>query len=876
MRSGPERACRNCLLDGCSKLILRLNQILHETFGAILLLVETLMDRLARTAESKVNFISVFIIVLSLSACLTLEEPLDRAEALKRTTTEITVSLANIDQFKTDAIPIFKNRLQIEGERLIWTDDSLRLILDTAQDHPLETYQVRNKRGRWIDLVRSLDNGSGCEKIVFSSTRFQKKPEIPAFQTLKILASPEGPPALLLRHESQSFILEKKIYRSEEAGVITFSIRLEPRSPISVHSIESIYSFSPATSQNPPDFAWTPCLRPDEGDVIADHSFRSPAVILQKDANVCSMIPDLAFLKGHERKPSALDLDCTFEKHPRFSYGLCPWTPRGNVYYCRDFEEKLDFHEKKLEYGFHLQLQTDEPNKMGFRNTVRLLWNLYGKADNSDLKTFEKKPLRAWENDFFEKKITKSYFPADAAAPSSGLFKSYRVHDADPKTLHDAWFNAWYQSIRTAYGVFLSGSRRGDDDLVEMSHAVVDLILSAPQREGLFPTIFILSEASQTQEWRLDSDWAGYPDCYHALDCAWTGYWLLRFAEKDKTYKRKILYFLEPFAEYLMQKQLSTGAIPSFFDSKTLEARDDLIGRYPAETAGSALFLAKYYAVTKNREALASSCRAMTFMAQHVIPTHRWFDFENFLSSSRKPFDFHDNYTLQFPQSSLCMIFSCHAFLELWRSTGDKRFEQWGCMVLDYLSLYQQVWSPPFFSRNLFGGFGVQNTDSDWSDARGALVSVLFFDYFKETGKEEYLERGSAALQSAIAVSPYLSWGRFGDDRPSGSKTCVHWGTDTSITSTAILRNEFGDLFIDLNRNVSHSFDGYAVRKLKIQKYAISFEVDPSRTAGPHSPVLIKFLNCRHGAYSLCINGIDKGTFSTAELFNGIIFEFPD
>src|SRR5690606_41420452 len=38
--------------------------------------------------------------------------------------------------------------------------------------------------------------------------------------------------------------------------------------------------------------------------------------------------------------------------------------------------------------------------------------------------------------------------------------------------------------------------------------------------------------------------------------------------------------------------------------------------------------------------------------------------------------------------------------------------------IVDYLCLYQAVWSPPFLSLAVFGGFVVGNGHPAWSDAR--------------------------------------------------------------------------------------------------------------------------------------------------------------
>jgi len=815
-----------------------------------------------------IRFLLILTFLAACESCTALFSPSSSNDQFIASKASASIPVMELDRFEIDSNLFPNNKFQFQDHQLIWTEGDIRLILDKRPGSPFETYQIKNSRGKWKKILQSQTGLLGCEKIVFTSGEHQQATEIPDFQYINIETNPAKPTVLSLNHESPKFSLVKKITPNSEKKQFSISVELTSHSSLKVHSLESLYFFSPATVHSPPDFVWTPCLRPDRGDVIADHCFRSPAIILQKKEDICSLIPNLEFLQTKLRMPTVLDLDCTHENNPRVSFGLCHWNPRGHVYYKRNQEASYDGLDNKLSYGLFIQIETDTLPKMGFKNTVRTFWNHYGNPSFEKCSFYTKKSLKEMEREYFEKSIPEAFIPVDIPGVQGGLVKSNRAKGTNGKTNNDAWFSAWFQSMRSAYGMLLESNRENNRSLKSKALSLVDLLLCAPQEQGLFPSIFCLSEDQCSGDWQYDSRWAGHHDCYHALDCAWTGYWLLRIAEVESRYTDKILAFLKPLAEFLMRNQLSTGAIPSFYDSITLKARDDLIGLYPAETSGPALFLAKYYSFAQDRAILQCACKAMSFMAQQVFPTHRWFDFENFLSSSRKPYDFHDPFTLQFPQSTLCMIFSCHAFMELYKTTGDKRFEQWGSLVLDYLSLYQQIWSPPFLSPDLFGGFGVQNTDSEWSDARGSLMAELYFDYFKETGCKEYLERGAAALHSVFAISPDLSWGRFGKDISGGMQPCIHWGTGSAVISAVILRNKFGDILIDLENELSFSLDDCVIQNLNLEKHSIDFDLYSSHENETHYKAV--FLNCSYGVYSIKMNNKDLGTFSASELRKGI------
>ena len=54
----------------------------------------------------------------------------------------------------------------------------------------------------------------------------------------------------------------------------------------------------------------------------------------------------------------------------------------------------------------------------------------------------------------------------------------------------------------------------------------------------------------------------------------------------------------------------------------------------------------------------------------------------------------------------------------------------------------------------LLGGFTTQNSDAEWSDARQSQIGNFLLDYYRATGKVEYLERGVAAIRSQFPISP--------------------------------------------------------------------------------------------------------------------------
>src|SRR5208282_4367303 len=96
-------------------------------------------------------------------------------------------------------------------------------------------------------------------------------------------------------------------------------------------------------------------------------------------------------------------------------------------------------------------------------------------------------------------------------------------------------------------------------------------------------------------------------------------------------------------------------------------------------------------------------------------------------------------------------------------ATGQPRYLAAGESLLDYLLLYQQCWTNPALDdlacpEMLLGGFTTQNSDAEWSDARQSQCGNILLDYYRATGKVEYLERGIAALRAQFPISPSENW----------------------------------------------------------------------------------------------------------------------
>ena len=254
----------------------------------------------------------------------------------------------------------------------------------------------------------------------------------------------------------------------------------------------------------------------------------------------------------------------------------------------------------------------------------------------------------------------------------------------------------------------------------------------------------------------------------------------------------------------------------------------------------------------------------MDFIAKEVEPRQRWFDFETFLSCARKPFDFYDKWTAQYPQNNLATIQAAKAYLKLYEVTKNHKYLEQGTQVLDYLLLTQQVWNNPSFSPKLVGGFTTQNTDAEWSDARQGYAAVLLWDYYKATGKQEYLERAVAAARSTFAVAPWENWAHTGHLDEPGSLTGFHWGPGSAMTSVEIMSPTRGEACRNRQKKQGAGGNACSLRHVTVAGHSISFELE---TFPASRPVKIRFSGIDTDAkYQINWNGSHSSVVDGATL----------
>ncbi|MFH1232202.1 MAG: hypothetical protein V1709_11980, partial [Planctomycetota bacterium] len=538
------------------------------------------------------------------------------------------------------------------------------------------------------------------------------------FQITDIQSSREGTAdAIRITGRCKLGKVIRELRTDAEEDIINVHTTFHPENGYLIQSIEDRLDFlaerqqSPAPSgaerhtdnnplSGPLDFVWSQGIKARVDNINAHWLFKSPVVMLQQGKAFAALVPDIDSLTRESllTAPLALDLDVTQwvtqQTKPWLSCGIVPVTPWSHSYFIRSGSVIENKPGKPIEYAYRI-IASAQPEFQGYRRIVRFLWAKYGQhhfKETIDLqRNVKQKELYLfddWRREAWQRYANEVYREFDYdGTPCAVLVSSRNKWANKVGTNEDAWFNHWFQTLRTAYGWYRYGRRTNNTEMMTRAERILNLALKAPQqKEGVFPTIYY-RETDGSHHWVIEDGWAGFTDYYHTFDMSWTAYWMLCWA-RDLLPERKneILTYCRSYAEFLVKNQIVSGCIPSWYD-KDLKPKTEF-NEFNAETSCSALFLAELYTMTKEQKYLDVAQRAMDFVTREVLPRHRWYDFETFLSCARKPLNFYDSWTAQYPQNWLSINQAAMAYLRLYQINGDNKYLDLGTRVCDYQALY--------------------------------------------------------------------------------------------------------------------------------------------------------------------------------------------
>jgi len=530
-----------------------------------------------------------------------------------------------------------------------------------------------------------------------------------------------------------------------------------------------------------PDFWWAPHLTPAEGFVIAQHVFRSPALIAGRGPLVFAVVPDLDLVGARAGNPWFLDDDAPNRK---MWLGFVKTEIPEHVLFKK--APGLTFAAGTLELGFYVAAYEDRgPVPDPWRGVSGFLWRRWGKPLFAKGQPIEGRlepyvhrtydwAFRGWgasvwqEFDLGGRRVGAPQFIVNVSQspnyPGPWFQREFR----------SIWNQAWFSSLRSASGLYRYARRLAGpegEDLLAKAKLTKELALAAPMTDGIFPAVIGTAnevveiggrklarprpwaEARWSNSDRTPTEHGITSDWFHVLDMSWTALQMLRWYSELEPDPR-LLAYAKAYGDRLLTLQDERGFFPGWLHPAT-HAPGPVMNRTP-ETSLSATFLLKLADAASDPKYRRAALRALEAVLREIVPDGDWLDFETYWSCCAWGRDAYLDKKIErnamHKQNTLSMFWTAEALLAAHRATSEGRYLDWGRRTLDELSMAQQVWQPPFIYVPALGGFGVMNADGEWNDSRQTLFAELFIDYAQATGETAYTERGFAALKAGFVM----------------------------------------------------------------------------------------------------------------------------
>lgn len=634
-----------------------------------------------------------------------------------------------------------------------------------------------------------------------------------------------------------------------------------------------------------PDFWWAPHLAPEEGYVIGQHVFRSPAMIVQRDALTFVVLPDLDCVGRRLQNPWFMDFDAVQNK---LWLGMTRTKIPQHVLFRK--VSGMSFAPGTIELSFFVCAYHDQGQvRNPWSRAARFLWKRWGKplyAQGEPLPAPLENYVRHAYNWAFEGWSDFVWQEFDingvrVGAPQFIVNISQSPNYPGPwyqREFLSIWNQAWFSSLRSASGLWRHAKDAQDVELLRKANLTKELALAAPMKEGIFPAVIgcentkvqvngkdlrrprgwehaVWSNSNRSpRDHGISSQW------YHILDASWTALLMLRWYDELESDQR-LLDYARTYADRLLVLQDADGFFPGWLHPET--QRPGPVMNHTPESSMSVTFLLKLAKLTGQDKYRQAALRAMDAVIAQIIPEGRWEDFETYWSCCGWGRDKYLGKKIErnamYKQNSFSMFWTAEALLAAYRATDDRRYLQWGQRTLDELSMCQQVWQPPFIYVPALGGFGVMNTDGEWNDSRETLFAELFLEYYRETGDASYFERGVAAVKSGFimvycpenpsvkkmwekvypwfgpedygfTMENYAHGGRSSaEGEGMGVFTIYDWGNGAAAEAAMRILDHYGHVYIDRKRGQAFGIDKVQVRPSK-QGWELVNETGQSRS----------------------------------------------
>lgn len=527
-----------------------------------------------------------------------------------------------------------------------------------------------------------------------------------------------------------------------------------------------------------PSFHWAPHLTPTDKNIIDQHVFRSPALIMADSCQTIMLIPDLDIMQKGTAVRWYMDMNAFSNE---LTLGMCNSHVSGHVLFERVSETV--YSEGNIEIGFYLMyFDSKEVLQNPFQKPLEFMWNRWGHKSyingnplDGDLKPYVEHTYN-WAFNSWSKSVWQQFVLDGKTVGAPVFIVNFTQSPNFPGKVNERefrsiWNQAWFSSLRSASGLYRHARRTGNKELLKKANLTKELALSFPQRDGFFYGLIgteMHTVEIDGKKYNRSKGWDTYywgnsnrnpytrnpkESPYHILDMSWTALQMLRWydeLEKDS----RLLDYAEDYAEALLKIQFEDGFFPGWLDLKTFKPMNHL--NNSPETSLSVTFLLKLYDLTHKEKYRQAALKAMDAVICEIIPIGRWEDFETYWSCSSYGSDNLVGKKVKrnnlYKQNNFSMFWTAEALLECYQLTRKEEYLIYGKRTLDELLMTQASWQPPYMYVNVLGGFGVLNADAEWNDSRQSLYAELIIQYGRLLNKPEYIERGYAALKASFVM----------------------------------------------------------------------------------------------------------------------------
>lgn len=606
---------------------------------------------------------------------------------------------------------------------------------------------------------------------------------------------------------------------------------------------------------------WLPHLAPEPGYVIGDHAFRSPAILLANDKVALALIPDIDDVAAIYRAGMRVWLDYD---NPARTITVAAGNYHAGGFHVGYQVAQAKYAGQNVTLRLHV-VTSDRAEDLAdpYGMAARWMWHRWGHPRHI-LGGSQKAPLarysqyvahwaftpepKGWEDTVWQefsigsRRCGAPAFIVDVAQHPSIPLKKRKWREQK-----SVWNQLWFSNQRCANGLLRYARQTGSADLEKRAFAMTQVALAAPQTNGLFPAVYTAGGGGynlykDTPDWK-DAHWTNSDrrppgvtaQACHILDAAYTARLLLEWHDLVPAEAEAVPY-VRRFADRLCELQRPSGAFPGWVepDGKVPSA----LAEGPESAMSATLLFEMSHRFPQEARYRNAAVKALHYLEIGPVRQSRWEDFETYFSCSRWGGDHLGQIVPRsgvYKSNSLSPFWCAEAFLKGYQSLHDAHYLALGKRCLDELSLYQQVWDPPWIPAACHGGFGVMNGDGEWDDARQSLFAPLYLDYYAATGQSDYFERGVAALRASFAMlycpenaevrrayerahpefgpesygfmMENIAHGGPGTD-VIGPFTIFTWGNGAALSTAALVHDHYGDVYVDSARQAAFGIDG--------------------------------------------------------------------